>query len=102
MKRAFCFLALPVFLLALAALPSHADDDQALARELSRSGRILSLEQITQRALTVRAGRLLDIDLEEKRGRYIYEVEILDRQGKTWEIKLDARTGEVLHVEEDD
>lgn len=95
--------ALLGLLLAFAFPPAGADDDdQARARELSRSGRILPLERIAERAQAVHPGRLLEIDLEERHGRPIYEVELLDARGRTWEIELDARTGEVLHAEEED
>jgi uncharacterized membrane protein YkoI len=95
--------ALLGLLLAFALPPAGADDDdQVRARELSRSGRILPLERIAERAQAVHPGRLLEIDLEERHGRTIYEVELLDAQGRTWEIELDARTGEVLRSKEDD
>lgn len=101
-RTALLSAALAGTLLVFAHHPAGADDDQARARELSRSGRILPLETIAERAQAARPGRLLEIDLEERRGRYIYEVELLDARGRTWEIELDARTGEVLHSKEDD
>lgn len=107
--RRLTFFALPVAAAAAlgAAVLLHvpdtrADDDQAKARALSRSGQILSLEKIAGQAQVARAGKLIDIDLEQKRGVWIYEVEMLDDQGRVWELKLDARTGEVLEMEQED
>ncbi|HEX5538994.1 MAG TPA: PepSY domain-containing protein [Methylophilaceae bacterium] len=79
-----------------------ADDDQTLARKLRASGEILPLENIAARAQAIKPGELLETELEHKHGRYIYEVEILDKTGQVWELKLDARTAELLKLERDD
>jgi uncharacterized membrane protein YkoI len=87
---------------ALALAPiAHADDDQRI-RQLQRSGEILSLEQIFDRARKVKPGRIVDVDLDKDDGRYIYEIELLERSGKVWEMEFDARTGELLQLEQDD
>nr|WP_307955374.1 PepSY domain-containing protein [Shewanella putrefaciens] len=41
-------------------------------------------------------GRLLDLEVEQKHGRIIYELEILRDDGIVYEIKIDAKTGEWL------
>ena len=46
--------------------------------------------------------RLLELELEEKHGRYIYEVELLTVQGQVRELKFDASSGKLLEDEEDD
>ncbi len=46
--------------------------------------------------------RLLELELEEKHGRYVYEVELLTVQGQVRELKFDASSGELLEDEEDD
>ena len=47
-------------------------------------------------------GTIDDAELEEKGGRYIYEVEVYDAQGVEWDLDLDAATGEVLKNRKDD
>ena len=79
-----------------------ADDDHVVARKLRDAGAILPLEQIIQRARAVKPGELIETELGRKHGRYVYEVEILDQGGQVWEIKLDARTGELIKLERDD
>lgn len=79
-----------------------ADDDQALARKLRASGEILPLEKIAAKARSVKPGELLETELEHDHGHYIYEVEILDKAGQVWELKLDARTADLLKLERDD
>lgn len=107
-KNILLVLLLPLTVLAIGGLllfpvtDLHADDDQAIARALSQRGDILSLEKISERARAERPGRLIDIDLERKRERWIYEVEMLDASGRVWELKFDARTGALLKMELDD
>lgn len=94
-------IALPLLatLLLGAALPAAADD-HARARRLREAGEILPLQQIL-------AGlgpdvRVLEVELEQADGRYLYEVEVLDRQGEVWEYRYDARNGELLGKEHED
>lgn len=86
---------------ALAPL-AHADNDDKRIRRLQNSGDILPLEQIFNRARAVKQGRILDADLDEDDGRLVYEIELLDARGRVWEMKLDARTGKLIEIEQDD
>lgn len=113
-RRLMLITAIPVLTLLLAMCgvlyvsDSHADGDKAsdhmMARALSKSGQILSLERIAEAAKRIQPGKLIDIDLELERGpaTWVYEVEVLDDQGRVWELKLDARNGELLKMEQDD
>ena len=67
-------------------------------RPLSDSGAILSLSDVLERARALRPGRVLEAELEDEDGRYIYEVEMLDEEGRVWELYSDARSGELLKV----
>lgn len=89
------------FLCMTSSHRAHADVDQATARQLSASGQILPLEKIHQKAKQIKRGKILETELEKKRDQYQYEVELLDEHGIVWEIKLDARTGQLIKLEED-
>ena len=85
----------------------HDEDDGEIheheaVRGMAEQGDILSLEQILQNVRQHRAGRVLETELEEKRGELVYEVEILDDNGEVWEMKLDARSGKLLEEEQED
>lgn len=90
-----------VIAVLLVAMPAHADDDTRI-RQLQRSGEILSLEKIFAAARAVKSGRIVDVDLDKEDGRYVYEIELLDASGRVWEMEFDARTGELLQLEQDD
>lgn len=79
-----------------------AEEDYQLAKKLRQQGEILPLEKILAIARSKKNGEVLETELEKKRGRYIYEVEILDVHGQVWELKLDAKTGKVIKIEIDD
>ncbi|TFF42095.1 PepSY domain-containing protein [Pseudomonas sp. RIT623] len=94
---------LALALMAVSSLAAARDLDQDEALELRQQGVILPLEQLLDAALGRYPGaRLLEAELEEKHGRYEYEVELLTPGGVVREIKYDARTGALLKDEEDD
>ncbi|HHJ1297581.1 PepSY domain-containing protein [Pseudomonas sp. P1B16] len=95
------YLALALMTVCSLAVARDLDQDEAL--ELRQKGVILPLEQLLDSALGRYPGaRLLEAELEEKHGRYEYEVELLTPAGVVREIKLDARSGVLLKDEEDD
>lgn len=79
-----------------------ADDDHERARRLKEAGDILPLERIIEEARRVHPGRILEAELETKRGSHVYEVEMVDDQGAVRELRFDARTGKLLQSKEDD
>ena len=94
---------LALSLLAVCSLTMARDLDQDEALKLRQQGIILPLEQLLETALGRYPGaRLLEAELEQDDDRYQYEVELLTPQGVVREIKLDARSGELLKDEEDD
>jgi uncharacterized membrane protein YkoI len=87
-------------LICSAAQARDLDQDEAL--QLRQSGVIQPLEQFIERALSHHPGaRLLEAELEEKHGRYVYEFELLTTSGVVRELKFDARDGRLLKDEED-
>ncbi|MBF0615006.1 MAG: peptidase M4 [Magnetococcales bacterium] len=81
----------------------HADDpddllrsDHEAARQLVRSGQIVPLEQIVRTMPAMGQGRILEVELEQKHGRYQYEIEWVDAAGHVWKGKWDAATGMAL------
>ena len=80
----------------------QADDDHERARELLLSGDVVSVESLLQKVWqSVPGGRLLELEFEKKKGRYVYEVEVLDAGGSVWEFYFDARSGELIKKEMD-
>lgn len=81
----------------------YADNDHERARVLREAGEILPLETILSKVTAGEMDRVLEVELKNKHGRYVYEIEILDAQGVVWERVFDARSGQQLeHKREDD
>ena len=97
-------ISLLVFMLCAFCSQAMARDlgqDEAL--RLRQKGIMLPFEQLVDRALKRYPGsRLLEVELEKKHGRYVYEIELLTTQGVVRELKFDARKGELFEDKEDD
>ncbi|WP_371170819.1 PepSY domain-containing protein [Aliiroseovarius sp. 2305UL8-7] len=62
----------------------------------------LTEEQVIEIALSEVPGEVTEVELEDRRGKQIYEVEITDADGVEREVKIAADTGDVLKVKTDD
>lgn len=89
-------------MLLLAWNGATAEGDHDRARRLRDAGDIIPLEMLIERVRAERPGHILELELKEKKGRIIYEVEMLDRSGIVWEMHFDARSGELLKSKQDD
>lgn len=90
------------FLLVLLSIPTFADDDHDEAKRLVESGDILALEVILKKAREIQAGKVLEVELETKKDKKVYEIELLNPDGIVFELKFDARTGKHLSTEKED
>ncbi len=79
-----------------------ADDDHNKARHLLQSGEVLPLEIILEKLRPRYLGKVLEVELEQKSGKIIYEVEILAEDGVVHELYIDAKTGDVLRSKVED
>ena len=92
-----------IFLLVFAGLLWASDDiDQDEARSLRDAGTILPLEDILAASRKLRPGRVMEVELEKKHGKYVYEIEIADDKGIVWEMKFNAQDATLISQEQDD
>jgi uncharacterized protein YpmB len=70
--------------------------------ELKQSGKIMPLEDLIKQVRRDYPGRIIEIELDEEDGRYIYELELVDENGVVWDLDVDAKTGQILKYEQDD
>lgn len=62
----------------------------------------VSADQAIQTALQKVPGTVVEVELEEEKDhKAIWEVEIVTADSKLMEVEIDAKTGEVLEVEEE-
>ncbi|HED35380.1 MAG TPA: hypothetical protein ENJ08_14385 [Gammaproteobacteria bacterium] len=100
-KRVLTIAFLNVVLFSLMQ-PVLADDDYIEARRLQDAGEILSLQVILGNIKSEYPGKVLEVELEKEEGDIVYEVEILGADGIVRELYINAKTGKILSVKEDD
>ncbi len=99
-----CFVAsLALFTLALTLIPrSCLADDTDRVRELRSTASIMPLSQLLQEVEKQHPGTLLEVELEEEKGRVIYEMQLLGEDKVVHTLKVNARNGKILSVDRDD
>ena len=75
--------------------------DHERARALLEQGKILPLSEIMKQASSRVSGKVLEVELEEKGGMIVYEIEFLSEHNVVMEMLIDARTGQLISVKED-
>lgn len=103
MKNIIRTASLPLVVsLLLAGSGAALADDHGEVRELVKQGEILPLQAIVERAVGEQTGELLEVELEREGDTWVYELELLDDDGRVYKLYYDARTGEHLPEFEDD
>lgn len=105
MRRRLLFLLLPALLLPVLPALADGDDhrhDHDRARRALEAGDILPLATLLERSGVEASGRLIEVELERKRGRLVYELKVLTPQGRVIEHYVDARSGQILKTETED
>src|SRR3569623_1623464 len=69
---------------------------------LNALGPVVSLEDIIVKAKERQPGRKIEAEVDDHHGKGIYEIDILDDQGRVWELKYDGKTGEFLGRSKED
>lgn len=92
--------------MALGMTASLADDDDKqrehdAIREALQRGEALPLVRILAIAQQAVPGDVIEVELERKRSGLIYEIKVLTETGRVREVKIDARTGSILKIEDD-
>ncbi|HET7792368.1 MAG TPA: PepSY domain-containing protein [Rhizobacter sp.] len=86
--------------LALGLAPAFAGNDQDRARAAVEAGQVLPLKTVLERLERSHPGQVLEVELEQEDGRWVYEIKLLQPGGRLIKLELDAATGEVLRSKE--
>jgi uncharacterized membrane protein YkoI len=62
---------------------------------------VIDLGSAIESTLRQVAGDVLKVELENEDGRYVYEVKVLATNGRVREVKLDAKDGSLIEIEDD-
>jgi len=61
----------------------------------------ISAEQARRTALERVAGTIIEEELEKENGKIVYSIEIRDTNKKVFDVEVDANTGAIVNVEEE-
>ena len=89
-----------VLALALSSPWALADSDQDRARAAVQAGQVLPLKTVLERLEREHPGQVLEVELEQDDGRWIYEIKLLQPGGRLVKLELDAATAAVLRRQE--
>ena len=78
------------------------DDDDEEITEADRATVKISIKDAKIIALGRVPGKVMDAEFEKEHGRLQYAFDILGEDGKTYDVEIDAVTGEVLQADIDD
>lgn len=88
-------------LLLLAGVPALADDDERdheEALQAVRSGAVLPLRSILDIVHEQFAGEMLEAELEQKRGAWVYEIELITQRGTILKLHYAGADGTLLRA----
>jgi uncharacterized membrane protein YkoI len=96
-KRLGGLLAGLIFSLVL-ALPSHAEEpgDHDRARRALEAGEILPLKTVLERVGLDTPGQVMEIEMERRGARWVYEIKILRPGGALVKLVVDASDGTIV------
>jgi len=104
----FAIASLLIGALSLSVSVGWADEkkhrkpnDHTAVREALQRGEVLPLMKILAIANKEVPGDVIEVELEDERETLLYEIKILTSTGRVREVKIDARTGAVLKIEDD-
>ena len=87
------------------AIKAMADDDEMkdaeALKQAIKQGEIRSLPDILAAAREkLPAGQVIGAEIEQKKGRWVYEFQVVGDDGHMYEAKVDAKTADVGKIEE--
>jgi uncharacterized membrane protein YkoI len=84
--------------LLLAGAPAWSDSDQDRARAAVESGEVKPLKQILKSVRKAYKGEVLDAELLDLGGFWMYRVRVLSDDGQVYDLGVDGRSGEIVDV----
>jgi uncharacterized membrane protein YkoI len=94
-----CALALGLASGVTAGDKKSREHDQI--RGALQRGEVLPLSKILAIAAARVPGDVIEVELEHEERTLVYEIKVLSEGGRVREIKIDARTGAVLEIEDE-
>jgi len=72
--------------------------DHERARQALMQGKVLPLRTVIDQVERDFQGQVIKVEFEEEKGRFVYEIRVLQAGGRVVKVEIDARDGRVLKV----
>lgn len=96
MRRGFLTGLVAFAMLGIAPAAAQRGTAHDRARRAYESGQVRSLGDILTGIRGEFPGRMVDAELQERRGRHIYRLKMLDAKGRVRDVWVDGKSGRVL------
>ncbi|WP_313569823.1 PepSY domain-containing protein [Comamonas terrigena] len=85
--------------IALQAPSAQSDEsDHELARQALQQGKVLPLRTVLDQVEREYKGQVIKVEFEHDDGRFLYELRLLQADGRVLKVKINAVNGKVLSV----
>ena len=85
--------------IALQAPSAQSDEsDHELARQALQQGKVLPLRTVLDQVEREYKGQVIKVEFEHDDGRFLYELRVLQADGRVLKVKINAVNGKILSV----
>jgi uncharacterized membrane protein YkoI len=104
MKSAHKVVTAGLFGLMIAGASAFAIASQDNSKQSAQlvNEAVLNVDQAMSIALAEVPGKVIETEIEKEDGKLVWEISVLDDQHQTFELEIDANSGELLKKELDD
>lgn len=95
-RRLILAAAVLLSLVRPAPVPAHGRGDQERARAALAAGEIRPLAGILAEVERRYVGRVIEVELERRDERWVYELKLLPPSGRLFQLHIDAATGALI------
>lgn len=102
--QSFTVLALAILLAAGTAVATgsaYADEKDKMGKAEMAAAAKVTIDQAVKTASEKVSGKIIEAELEKKHNKLVWEVEVVTAENKVMEVHIDAETGAVIDVEEE-
>ena len=76
----------------------HGHDDYDLARQALEQGKVLPLRTVLDQIEREYGGQVVKVEFERDDGRFVYDIRLLQKDGRVAKLTVDASDGRVLAI----
>ena len=97
-RRGWSLVGLILSVVLALPIPVHAEDlgDHDRARRAFEAGEILPLKTVLEKVRLDTPGEVMEVEMERKNARWVYEVKVLRPGGVLVKLVLDASDGTII------